>query len=212
MSIINIALQSVGLMRSPMPEELEKKLSGRNNVKQICEACEGCPELKDAVIDKQQPFEVFPAASSAEIESLWSHILHIDGQLSREDSFARILPQRPGLKKFLEHCCQERLYSFSIKKCGSTACSICGPPRLPAEVWVYLFTGLDYWTGILDWNTGLEYWTGILDWTTGLDDWTTGLDYWTGLLDWTTGLTFDLWHTFTHVVKPVYLNSERERT
>jgi len=24
--------------------------------------------------------------------------------------------------------------------------------------------GLDYWTGILDWNTGLEYWTGILKW------------------------------------------------
>ena len=32
MSIINIVLQSVGLMRSPMPKELEKKLSGRNNV------------------------------------------------------------------------------------------------------------------------------------------------------------------------------------
>ena len=26
---------------------------------------------------------------------------------------------------------------------------------------VYPFTGLDYWTGILDWTTGLEYWTGI---------------------------------------------------
>ena len=26
-----------------------------------------------------------------------------------------------------------------------------------------LFTGLDYWTGILDWTTGLEYWTGLLD-------------------------------------------------
>ena len=23
--------------------------------------------------------------------------------------------------------------------------------------WVYPFTGLDYWTGILDWNTGLSY-------------------------------------------------------
>ena len=32
MSIINIVLQSVGLMQSPMPKELEKKLSGRNNV------------------------------------------------------------------------------------------------------------------------------------------------------------------------------------
>ena len=26
------------------------------------------------------------------------------------------------------------MYSFSIKRCGSTACSICAPPRLPAEV------------------------------------------------------------------------------
>ena len=61
---------------------------------------------------------------------------------------------------------------------------------------VYEFTGLDYWTGLLDWTTGLDYWTGLLDWTTGLDywtgllDWTTGLDYWTGLLDWTTGLDY----------------------
>ena len=61
--------------------------------------------------------------------------------------------------------------------------------------WPSLFSGLDYWTGLLDWTTGLDYWNGLLDWTTGLDywtgllDWTTGLDYWTGLLDWTTGLT-----------------------
>ena len=44
------------------------------------------------------------------------------------------MQSRPGLKKFLDHCCQERLYSFSIKKCGSTTCSICNPPRLAAEV------------------------------------------------------------------------------
>ena len=35
-------------------------------------------------------------------------------------------------------------------------------------VWVYPFTGLDYWTGLLDWTTGLDYWNGLLDWTTGL--------------------------------------------
>jgi hypothetical protein len=72
----------MGLMRSSMPEELEKKLSGRDNVKQIREACEGCPELKDAVIDSMQPLleslfvrlklkqQVFHGASSAEVESL----------------------------------------------------------------------------------------------------------------------------------------------
>ena len=48
------------------------------------------------------------------------------------------------------------------------------------------WTGLDSWTGQLDWTVGLDNWTGQLDWTVGLDnwtgqlDWTVGLDYWTG--------------------------------
>jgi len=59
----------------------------------------------------------------------------------------------------------------------------------PFSGWVGTITGLDYWTGLLDWTTGLDYWTGLLDWTTGFTqtakgwvqslDWTTGLDYWT---------------------------------
>ena len=62
----------------------------------------------------------------------------------------------------------------------------------------------------LDWTTGLDHWTGLLDWATGLtfdpknraykalfnpqvgQCLFTGLDHWTGLLDWNTGLTFDL--------------------
>ena len=39
------------------------------------------------------------------------------------------------------------------------------------------WTGLDSWTGQLDWTVGLDSWTGQLDWTAGLDSWT-------GLLDW----------------------------
>ena len=42
------------------------------------------------------------------------------------------------------------------------------------------WTGLDNWTGQLDWTIGLDSWTG-LDWT-GQLDWTVGLDYWTGFL------------------------------
>ena len=26
------------------------------------------------------------------------------------------------------------------------------------------WTGLDNWTGQLDWTVGLDYWTGLLDW------------------------------------------------
>ena len=34
------------------------------------------------------------------------------------------------------------------------------------------FTGLEEWTGRVDWTTGLDYWTGLLDWNTGLENWT----------------------------------------
>ena len=34
------------------------------------------------------------------------------------------------------------------------------------------WTGLDNWTGQLDWTIGLDSWTGQLDWTVGLDYWT----------------------------------------
>ena len=30
------------------------------------------------------------------------------------------------------------------------------------------WTGLDSWTGQLDWTVGLDSWTGQLDWTIGL--------------------------------------------
>ena len=30
------------------------------------------------------------------------------------------------------------------------------------------WTGLDSWTGQLDWTVGLDSWTGQLDWTVGL--------------------------------------------
>ena len=31
------------------------------------------------------------------------------------------------------------------------------------------WTGLDSWTGQLDWTVGLDSWTGQLDWTIGLE-------------------------------------------
>ena len=33
----------------------------------------------------------------------------------------------------MEHCCQQRHYSFCIKKCGDSACGVCKPPRLPPD-------------------------------------------------------------------------------
>jgi len=34
----------------------------------------------------------------------------------------------------MDHCCRRRKYLFQIKKCGSSSCSICKPPKLPSDV------------------------------------------------------------------------------
>ena len=41
---------------------------------------------------------------------------------------------KPDLTRFIEHCCVQRHYLFEVKKCGSTTCTTCNPPRLPQEV------------------------------------------------------------------------------
>ncbi|CAG8854240.1 37007_t:CDS:1, partial [Gigaspora margarita] len=45
----------------------------------------------------------------------------------------------PFLKKFYDHCCTMRHYSFTIKKCGKDNCSICRPPRCLREIFDQLF-------------------------------------------------------------------------
>ena len=30
------------------------------------------------------------------------------------------------------------------------------------------YSGLDWWTGLVDWTDGLDWWTGLMDWTGGL--------------------------------------------
>ena len=128
MSIVNIALQGVGLMRSPMSEKQEKEISGCNSVKSIREVCESNDELQTALADSLQstkclletlfsrlklkgiPFQVFHAASAVDMDSRWNHLLKIELLLSKDDTNASIIPLRPGLKRFLSHCCVDRRY------------------------------------------------------------------------------------------------------
>ena len=38
----------------------------------------------------------------------------------------------------MDHCCHNRKYVFSVKKCGKTECTICFSPRLPPEIFKQL--------------------------------------------------------------------------
>ena len=68
------------------------------------------------------------------MEGLWNYTLEIDDTLSQDDRSKKVLSKKVKLQQFMDHCCHVRHYVFGIKKCGSSSCSICRPPRLPPEV------------------------------------------------------------------------------
>ena len=158
MSVLNLGLQSIGLMRKEAEEGLESIISKCNNMKQMRAAAEKEPTLVDAVRDSVEPvkilisdiirrlqlkgrsFEVFSAASEQEIEEVWNSLHAIDSTLNLRDKHQKgSLSSHPSLKAFLSHCCQERHYSFCVKKCGHSTCDICKAPRLPPEIFSQIY-------------------------------------------------------------------------
>ena len=152
MSELNLALQAVGLMRTKMTEQMEKMMEGCNSMKAIRDAAVVHPELKEALKDslepvivllcslfqrlklKGEPFSVFTSATSSEMDTLASFLAQIDLGIDPASCTKSDLAKLPGLKQFLDQCCQRRHYSFTILKCGSSDCRICKPPRLSKEV------------------------------------------------------------------------------
>eukprot|EP00731_Ephydatia_muelleri_P010008 Em0005g594a len=79
-------------------------------------------------------FQVFSAASAAEIDSLWSSLLAIDHEMRlRHDDKITAKDLSPALADFMAHCCKQRHYFFDILKCGKPECMLCKPLRLSAS-------------------------------------------------------------------------------
>ena len=137
--ILNLGLQSVGLMRSAMDEANEKKMKGSSTMKAIRCIAESDPQFKEAFADsmasvkvlisevfqrlklKDDPIKVFLPAKESEIENVWKNILSVDNTVTKKDTAKKVLL---SLKKFFEHCCSLSHYSFGVKKCGMASCSI----------------------------------------------------------------------------------------
>ena len=152
MSIINLGLQCVRIMRKEMTPETEASIASCNNMAQLSKVGESKPDLVQAVQDsiepvkilltdimhrfklKDKPFSVFSAASESNMKELWLELEQIDQSLLfNEKHWKKDLPNFPQLVQFLSHCCQVRHYSFTIKKCGVSSCSLCRPVRMPRE-------------------------------------------------------------------------------
>ena len=146
MSIVNLGLQCVGVMRKEGSEEFERAIKYASNLKQLREATvqlkeqvkESMHQPIDLLTDiterlelKRQMFHCFESAAEDEICDFLEILKFIDPLLH---SSKKILSSRPDLQAFMEHCCQIRHYTFCIKKCGESECSICLPLRMDSSV------------------------------------------------------------------------------
>lgn len=148
--ILNIGLQAIGLMRSPMSEEHEKRLATCNSMKEIRDLAD--QHLQEALHDslesvkllmsstfqrlslKGKPFHIFEAASEHQMDGLWNVVGDLDPNLEPKMKAKKDISKCQALKAFMDHCCRIRHYSFSIKKCGKHDCAICLPPVLSPDV------------------------------------------------------------------------------
>ena len=94
---------------------------------------ESTDNASQSVCSSRNAFQVLLDSSRLTVV-LPTHLLKIEPLLTRGDTNSSVIPLRPGLKRFLDHFCVDRRYFFSIKKCGSTTCSICRPPQLPVDI------------------------------------------------------------------------------
>ena len=149
MSIVNLGLQCIGLMRAKMGEDFEWAISNCNNLEQIRKATATQKEqvastLKPAVnllhdIIKRlelkgRVFELYDAATEEEIDEFWAVLLQIDKTLTRENLTKKNVQAKPDVCEFMKHCCRIRHYSFQVRKCGKPGCFICRPVRMETSV------------------------------------------------------------------------------
>ena len=149
MSLLNIGLQCIGLMRAKMSDKFKSSIKNCNNLHQLREKCgsrrdEASGSLKPAVDHlhdvfkrlelKGKSFEIYKAAAEDEIQEFWEVLLLVDATLESEDTTKKSIKQKTDMCAFMKHCYKIRHYSFQIKKCGSSSCKICKPVRMDSEM------------------------------------------------------------------------------
>ena len=117
MSILNLGLQSIGLMQTEMNDESEKLMSKCGTINEIRKIAEENPTLKrdlttslQAPINlirntfsrqslKDEPFETFTAASETEMGRFWETIELVDDSVTNENHTAEYIKQKVNIKK-----------------------------------------------------------------------------------------------------------------
>ncbi|PKY22926.1 hypothetical protein RhiirB3_504468, partial [Rhizophagus irregularis] len=152
MSILNLALQGVALKREDMSGLSEQAFEKLKTLSEIREGANSNSHLKEELIKSIKitqeflenrtsrlslhdlKFKIASPAIETEIDSLFESILTAESQLTINDTTLVELRKFHKLKEFIDTHCQIRQYSFQIKKCNNSECTICLPVELPIEV------------------------------------------------------------------------------
>ena len=81
---------------------------------------------------KNNQIKTFDAITDEAVDDIFTEI-ELGNDLSKKET-AVTLKDKPLLKGFLDHCCKQRTYYFSVKTCGNSECTTCQPVRFPPDV------------------------------------------------------------------------------
>ncbi|CAB4396710.1 unnamed protein product [Rhizophagus irregularis] len=157
MSMINYELQDVAIEREKMPEKFEDEFEALRTLKDIREKAKDNLYLKvelekcivtvqellrertEHLVWKNEVFKTENPASDLEINEMFENILRIDSTLTKDETTQQQLQKHKPLVEFIKTHCQERAYSFQIKKCNQTFCEVCYRIRMPTDVFQNLY-------------------------------------------------------------------------
>lgn len=151
MSILNLGLQCIGIMRAEMDSSFEHEAEKCKNMAQLRKNAEKDPAFIAAVSDSLSPVKVlltntfmrlrhgdemikcFSSATTQELDDFWTAVIAIDSSILCPSSGCKynksVLSKSTVLQHFMSHCCRIRHYSFQIMKCGEASCAVCRLPR-----------------------------------------------------------------------------------
>jgi len=141
MSIVNLGLQCIGVMRKKGSDNFEKSIANRNSPNMKEEVLASLPPPIDflngifkRLLLKGKQFELYNSTSAEEkIETFWEVLLLIDSSLSISDNTKKSFEDKPIIKSFIEHCCKAMHFSFQVKRCGKTECKLFKPLCMPVS-------------------------------------------------------------------------------
>lgn len=154
MSTLNLALQNCALSRVMATEEqLEQKIKGCNTMEalrkqqpivqdawtaSIREARRVVEQRFSRLIYSERQVHVHDAATQRAVREFVAKAAQIDPEIDGTtiDLKQKNLTNKSKLREFISFHCQERHYSFQVKKCGHDHCrfGVCQPPRLSQDV------------------------------------------------------------------------------